>query len=153
MYDTILIPTDGSDVAENAIDHAIDLAEQYDATLHALYVVDTAAIDIGLGTEQVQRITEGKFSEMSELKARATEATNVVAERAGDDLEVVQSIEAGQPHTVISQYADDNDVDLVVMGSAGRGGVRRAILGSVAERTLRTTRSPVLVVDVREDDD
>ncbi|MFA9426033.1 universal stress protein [Natronorubrum sp. A-ect3] len=153
MYDTILIPTDGSDVAENAIDHAIDLAEQYDATLHALYVVDTDAIDIGLGTEQVQRIKDGKFGEMSELKARATEATDVVTERAGDDLEVVQSIEAGRPHAVISEYAEDNDVDLIVMGSAGRGGVRRAILGSVAERTLRTTRIPVLVVDAREDDE
>lgn len=151
MYDTILIPTDGSDVAENAIDHAIDLARRYDATLHALYVVDTDAIDISLGTEQVDRIKEGRFGEMTELHDRAKAATSTVAERAGDDLEVTQSIEAGQPHRVISDYAADNDVDLVVMGSAGRGGVRRAILGSVAERTLRTTRVPVLIVDIHDD--
>ncbi|SIS11897.1 universal stress protein [Natronorubrum thiooxidans] len=153
MYDTILIPTDGSDVAENAIDHAIDLAKRYDATLHTLYVVDTDAIDISLGTEQVQRIKDGKFGEMSELKDRATAATSTVADRARADLEVVQSVKAGQPHRVISAYATDNDVDLIVMGSAGRGGVRRAILGSVAERTLRTTRVPVLVVDMHENDD
>ena len=152
MYDTILIPTDGSDVAENAIDHAIDLAKRYDATLHALYVVDTDAIDISLGTEQVQRIKSGRFSEMPELQERAKNATSTVTERAGDDLEVVESVKAGQPHRVISAYATDNDVDLVVMGSAGRSGVRRAILGSVTERTLRTTRVPVLVVDIHEDD-
>ncbi|MDQ2050605.1 universal stress protein [Natronolimnohabitans sp. A-GB9] len=151
MYDNILIPTDGSDVAENAIDHAIDLARRYDATLHALYVVDIDAIDISLGTEQVQRIKGGQFGEMTELKARATAATSSVTEQA-DDLEVIESVEAGQPHRVIDSYATANGIDLVVMGSAGRSGVRRAILGSVAERTLRTTQLPVLVVDARGDD-
>lgn len=152
MYDDILIPTDGSDVAETAIDHAIDLARTYDATLHALYVVDVDAVDVSLGTEQVQRIKEGHFEEMTELQARATEATGSVVEQAGDDLEVVEAIEAGQPHRAISDYVDENGVDAVVMGSAGRGGVRRALLGSVAERTVRSVTAPVMVVDVREDE-
>ena len=151
MYDTILVPTDGSDTAEYAVEHAIDLAEKYDADVHALYVVDTSAIDVSLGTEQVDRIQQGKFGDMPELEQRANEATGVVAAKAeAHDIDVTEAVVAGQPHKQISNYAADNDVDLIVMGSAGRSGVRRALLGSVAERTLRSTTVPVLVVD-RED--
>ncbi len=151
MYDDILIPTDGSDVAEAAIDHAIDIAETYDATLHALYVIDIDAIDVSLGTEQVQRLREGHFEEMDDLQTRATEATESVAEQAADDLEVIEAIEAGQPHRAIRDYVDEHGIDAVVMGSAGRGGVRRALLGSVAERTVRSVTAPVMVVDAREE--
>ena len=151
MYDTILIPTDGSDVAENAIEHALDLAERYDATIHALYVVDTDAMDLSLGPEQVDRIRAGQFGEMEDLERRARRATERVATR-GDErgVDVLEEIVAGQPHRQIANYAEKNDVDLIVIGSHGRSGVRRALLGSVTERVLRTTRTPVLVVDVRE---
>lgn len=152
MYDTILIPTDGSGVAETAISHAIDLADRYDAALHTMYVVDTSAVDIGLGTEQVDRIKSGRFDEMPELESRAREATGNVVERGRErDVNVTEAIVGGQPHREIADYADANGVDLIVLGSAGRGGVSRALLGSVAERTLRTTSVPVLVVDARRD--
>ncbi|MDG5761595.1 universal stress protein [Natronococcus sp. A-GB1] len=148
MYDTILVPTDGSDTAEYAVEHAIDLAETYGADVHALYVVDTSAIDVGLGTEQVDRIRQGQFGDMPELEQRANEATGVVAAKAdAHDIDITEAVVAGQPHKQISNYAANNDVDLIVMGSAGRSGVRRALLGSVAERTLRSTKIPVLVVD------
>ncbi|WIV67921.1 universal stress protein [Natrialbaceae archaeon AArc-T1-2] len=153
MYERILIPTDGSEVAENAVTHALDIASQYGAEVHTMYVIDVDAIDVSLGTEQVQRIKEGQFDEMPELQAQAQAAMDTVAER-GEDLgvEVTESITAGQPHRQISRYAEDNDVDLVVMGSAGRSGVRRALLGSVAERTLRTTKIPVMVVDIHDEE-
>ena len=152
MYDTILVPTDGSKVAENAVEHAIDIAAKYDATVHALYVIDTSAMDIGLGAEQVDRIRQGKYDEMPEIQERANAATSSVAERAAEHgLEVIESVGAGQPHDRIAGYAEKNDVDMIVMGSAGRGGVKRVLLGSVAERTLRSTDIPVLVVDIREE--
>ncbi|MFP8953598.1 universal stress protein [Natrialbaceae archaeon A-arb3/5] len=153
MYDTILVPTDGSDVAENAIEHAIDLAATYDADLHALYVVDLSAMDVAIGTEQIDRFRQGDLADLPELEARATDAVERVTEQAaGHGVDVTESIVAGNPHKQIAGYAEDEGVDLIVMGSAGRGGVRRALLGSVAERTLRTTDTPVLVVDVRQDD-
>lgn len=152
MYDRILIPTDGSDVAEAAIEQALDIAGKYDAELHALYVVDTDAVAYSLGTEQVDRLRQGKFDEMTELKSKAESATGYVGALAEEHgIDVVEHHAGGQPHRVIDNYAKNNDIDLIVMGSHGRSGVRRALLGSVTERTLRSTHTPVLVVDYQDE--
>ena len=152
MYKSILVPTDGSAVAENAVDHAIDIASQYDADVHALYVVDLDAMDVAVGTEQIDRFKQGDLSDLPELEQRARNATDYVAEQASEHgLEVTEAIVAGNPRKRIADYGEEHDIDMVVMGSAGRGGVRRMLLGSVAERTLRATTIPVLVVDARED--
>lgn len=148
MYERILVPTDGSDVAEVAVEQAIDLAEKYDSEIHALYVADTDSIAYSLGTEQVDRIRQGNFNEMTELRREAEDATGYVTDRASEHgIKVTEHHEGGQPHTMIGKYAEDHDIDLIVMGSHGRAGVRRALLGSVTERTLRSTHVPVLVVD------
>ncbi|WP_049890552.1 universal stress protein [Natrinema versiforme] len=152
MYDRILVPTDGSDTAEKAVEHALDLAEQYGAAVHALYVVDTNAMSLSLGAEQLDRIEQGNYGEMGEVRERAESATGYVADRARElGLETVEHVSAGRPHDMIGNYVADNDIDLVVMGSHGRTGVRRALLGSVTERTLRSTRAPVLVIDSDND--
>ena len=153
MYERILVPTDGSDVAEAAVAHALDLAEKYDAEVHALYVVDVDSVNLSLGTEQVDRLKQGRFDEMEELKQKAEEATGAVAALGGErGVDVVEHVSGGRPHTVIGDYAESHDIDLIVMGSHGRAGVRRALLGSVTERTLRSTHVPVLVVDYPDED-
>lgn len=153
MYEKILVPTDGSDTAEVAVEHALDIADKYGAEVHTLYVVDTDSMSLTLGAEQVDRIRQGQYDEMDEVRARAEKATGAVADRGRErGLEVVEHVSAGRPHALIEEYAETNDVDLIVMGSHGRAGVRRALLGSVTERTLRSTDVPVLVVDVRKDE-
>ena len=153
MYEKILVPTDGSTVAENAVEHALDIAEQYGAEVHALYVVDVDSMSLTLGAEQLDRIEAGRFDEMDEVRSNAEEATGYVADRAAErGLEAVEHISSGRPPENVASYAADNDIDLVVMGSHGRSGVKRALLGSVTERTLRETHVPVLVVDVRGED-
>ena len=148
MYQRILVPTDGSNVAEAAVEKAIDLAATYDAEVHALYVADVDAIAYGLGSEQLERIRQGKFSEMDEFAEQAREATEyVISEGKERGVAVTEFHTGGKPHREIADYAEENDIDLVVMGSHGRAGVRRALLGSVTERTLRSTHVPVLVVD------
>lgn len=150
MYDRILVPTDGSDVAQTAVDQAVDIAAKYGADVHALYIADTDAIAYSLGAEQVDRIRQGKFSEMTELQEKAEAATGYVREEGEKHgIDVTEHHAGGQPHDMIADYAEDHDVDLIVMGSHGRAGVRRALLGSVTERTLRSTHVPVLVVDYR----
>ena len=148
MYDNILVPTDGSDTAESAVDHAIDIAEKYDATVHALYVVDIDATNYSLGTEQIDRIRRGDIDEMTEVKAEADEATGYVVDRAAEHgLAVEEHVTAGQPARAIRKFVEDSEIDLVVMGSHGRSGLSRVVLGSVAEKVLRRTPLPVLVVD------
>ena len=148
MYDNILVPTDGSETSEIAVDNAVDIAEKYGATVHALYVVDVDATSYGLGTEQVDRIRQGHLDEMPEVKEDAEEATHYVAnaaEAAGLDFE--EHIRVGEPARAIRKFVEENDIDLVVMGSHGRSGLSRVILGSVAEKVLRRTHLPVLIVD------
>ena len=151
MYEKILVPTDGSETSEAAVEHAIGLAEKYGAEVHALYVVDTDSMSLSLGAEQLDRIEQGHFGEMTEIKDRADSATGFVADRAKEHgLETVEHVSAGRPHSLIEDYVEDNDIDLVVMGSHGRSGIKRALLGSVAERTLRSVTAPVMVVDSRD---
>jgi len=154
MYDNILVPTDGSDAARNAVEQAVDLAAKYDATVHALYVVDVDATNLTLGTEQVDRIRQGRIDEMPEVKAEADEATGQVAEVAAEHgVPVEEHVTAGSPSRAIRNFVEDNDIDMVVMGSHGRSGLSRVVLGSVAEKVLRRTRVPVLVVDLHEEDE
>ncbi|ELY47802.1 universal stress protein [Natronorubrum bangense] len=151
MFDRVLVPTDGSEAAELAVPYAVELAEQFDATLYPMYVVDTDALSHALGSEQVDRIDAGQFGEMRELHERAAAAIDRVREYTTAALEVEPVIEAGVPHEVITTFAEDTDIDLIVMTSQGRGGVKRALLGSVTERVARGTSVPVLVVDSGDD--
>ncbi|MDR5674077.1 Nucleotide-binding protein, UspA family [Halalkaliarchaeum sp. AArc-CO] len=138
MYDRILIPTDGSPAAEAAIEHAIDIAEKYDATVHALFVVDGAAYStLEAGAEIVMEALE------SEGK-RAVERIAEIADDAGLDCET--SVVSGTAYRSIREYIDDHDIDLVVMGTHGRRGIDRYLLGSVTERVVRTSDVPVLTV-------
>jgi nucleotide-binding universal stress UspA family protein len=145
MYDTILVPTDDSEAARAAIEQAVDLAAHLDATVHALYVVDVEAVNYSLGTEQVDRIEQGNLDEMTEVKANADAATGRVAEVAdAHGVPVEEHVTAGEPATEIRAVAEDV-ADLIVMGSHGRSGLSRVVLGSVTETVLRNTDLPVLV--------
>lgn len=151
MYERILVPTDGSDTAEQAVEHALDLAEKYGAEVHTLYVVDTDSMSLSLGTEQVDRIQQGQYGEMEEVRERAEAATGSVAERARErNLDVVEHVSAGRPYVLIETYAKNNDIDLIVMASHGRSGVKRMLLGSVTEKVVRTAEIPVMVVNVTD---
>ncbi|MFB6136398.1 MAG: universal stress protein [Halobacteriaceae archaeon] len=142
MYDHILVPTDGSPQAGNAVAHALDLAEQFDSTVHALYVVEV---------EDVRDRIRGVEGIHDKLTEHGAEAVERVAERGAErGVEVVTAVERGAPHEVIREYAEEHGVDLVVMGTHGRTGVDRALLGSVTERVVRTAPVPVLTVRLGE---
>lgn len=143
MYETVLLPTDGSDESLGALDHALDIADAYDAALHALYVVDTSYPYTGFddGAIDLKPIREALREEGEETLRRVEER----AERAGT--EFVGAIrEASVVHRAVLDYADGNDVDLIVMGTRGRRGLDRWLLGSVTERVVRTADVPVLTV-------
>lgn len=138
MYRRILLPTDGSPGTERAVDHALDLARQYDAGLHVLYVVDTAALPLDAHARRaVAYLTEEGLLSTEEIVERA--------EDVGID-PVVGTVAQGVPHEVVLEYVDANDIDLVVMGTHGRRGLDRYLLGSVTERVVRLATVPVLTV-------
>lgn len=138
MYDTILIPFDGSDEARRGAEHGIGLAEALGATVHALYVVDLP------GVPRTVYIRDDEESIREEYRAYGEEVTGEVCDMAADaGLECTAAIKSGAPAEEIVDYAEDEGVDLIVMGSAYQGRFR-AVLGSTSEKVVRTSTVPVL---------
>ena len=148
MYDRILVPTDGSDCADLAVEHAINLADQYDAELHVLSVVDARDVSHSAPAISPQQVEQT-------LRERAESVVSDVADRATDAgvVDVVTAIEPGVPDDVVVDYASENDCDLIVMGTHGRTGLERYLLGSVTERTVRRSDVPVLTVRSHEEEE
>jgi len=144
MYETILVPTDGSAGASAALDEGIALAEQFDATIHSLNVVDVGAVQPEAGAVDLVE----SFERMGE------QTTDAAVTRAADaDVEAVGHVTTGTAHRAITEYVADHDVDLVVMGTHGRTGLERYLLGSVTEKVVRTADVPVLTVRAPADEE
>ena len=138
MYDSILIPTDGSEEAAEAVTHGIKLAGAFDAEVHALYVVETEATYIltaELGDEEIE-----------EYKTYGRDVVTQVADEAADrGLGSTGALRVGSIPEEITEYAEDQDVDTIVMGRRGRGAIEQ-YLGSNSEKVIRMTDIPVTVV-------
>jgi nucleotide-binding universal stress UspA family protein len=134
--DSIAVATDGSDSVRRAVGVALDVAERFDAAVHALSVVDTDEIDSS--PEQLR-------DDLADaLERQADEALADVAARA--DRPVTTAVRQGRPADEIVAYAREEDVDAVAVGTRGRHGENRLLVGSVAERVVRTAPVPVLTV-------
>lgn len=138
MFDDILIPTDGSDCAEAAVDYAEDLATRYGATVHAVCVVDPRKLEHGPHYDQEKE----KYTNIAE---------NTCNDLSAADLSAKPAALTDLPHKAILQYATKHDIDLIVMGTHGRTGVERYLLGSITEKVVRLSDVPVLTV--RDEDD
>ena len=143
MYDRILLSTDGGVASEAATAHAIELAAAHDAELHVLFVVDESVVTAYSGDEYVDE-AEGPEHGLEELGEEALAAVSADAADAGVD--VVEKIRHGRPAESIVGYADDADVDLLVLGTKRRPDEYRALLGSVTDRVLRLTHRPATVI-------
>jgi len=137
-YERMLVPTDGSPAATDAAEHVVGLAASIDATLHVLSVVE----DTTLGPD-IRSAMSGEDSE--EAAAEAVESVVSMAKTRGVS-EVVGHVEHGTPIDVILDSVDSNDVHAVGMGTTGRRGTDRILLGSVAEKTVRSAPVPVMTV-------
>jgi len=137
MYEQILLPTDGSEGTRGAVEHAINLATTYDATLHTIYVVDT---NVGIDAS-----VPGTLDTLEEAGENAIDDVIQQAEAAG--VKTTEGVVAqGTPHQAILDYIDEHDIDLVVMGTHGRTGLDRYLLGSITEKVVRLSDAPVLTV-------
>lgn len=138
MIDRILIATDGSKKAEAAETYALDMAELAGAELHALYVVATGAsyiLTVDLGDDALQE--DEQFGEDT--------VKEVISQAADRGLEGQGVVKRGNVAAEITDYANENDVDHIVVGRQGRGAIEQ-YLGSTAEKVVRMSRVPVTVV-------
>ncbi len=140
----ILFPTDFSKGSDNALLYAIDLAKQYNATLfilHIIYdVIQTTGWDVPhLPLEQLDK----------DLTASSEQKLDKFSEEAVRDLEKVEKRTiTGVPYQEIVQFAEDEKIDLIVIGTHGRTGLDRVFFGSTAERVVRMAPCPVLSVRI-----
>lgn len=140
MISKILTPTDGSDTAKAAVQYASDIAKAENAevlvvgVVHSLEYGDTADID---PTSQIEA-DEKRFvdEEVAALQAAGVKATGTV-------------VGNGRVDRAITQAAKDQGADVIVMGTHGRSGLSRAVIGSVADRVIRHSEVPVVLVPLK----
>ncbi|MBK9710751.1 MAG: universal stress protein [Kouleothrix sp.] len=127
MYKRIMVPLDGSDLAQTALPHALEMCRAFGATLVLLHVRDARQ-----GSAEASR--------------RYLEYTR--RSYANTDLSIELAVREGPVAEAIVQAAGDEQIDVVVMATHGRSGLKRVVYGSVAEHVLRVSAKPVLLVRV-----
>lgn len=138
MYENILVPTDGSKEAKKGEAHAVDLAAAIGSTVHALYVVEEGGNPW---------MSEPMEDQLDRARSYGEEITGEVGEAAAAaGVEFVSGVKVGPAaHEKIIEYAEEEDADLIVMGSGYHGQIG-GLLGSTADKVLRSAEVPVLTV-------
>jgi nucleotide-binding universal stress UspA family protein len=142
----ILAPTDFSEYSKKAVASALELAKKFGAKLSILHVIELPPYPV---EGYVSPSVSATFLE--DLERQATqELAQVVPEAEGAKLEVVRLVAVGTPYRKIIETAEAEQVDLIVMATAGRTGFSHLVMGSIAERVVRTATCPVLTIRPRE---
>ncbi|WP_265109934.1 universal stress protein [Halosolutus halophilus] len=135
MPEHILVPVDGSEQAARALDYVLE--EFPDATITLLHVFSDGPPEIHL---------EKRGEDYDDLRARRREMLDRLVDERAHGGTIETEVVVGRPSREIVRYADEHDIDRVVMGSHGRDGASRVLLGSVAETVVRRAPVPVTVV-------
>ncbi|MFB6141245.1 MAG: universal stress protein [Halosimplex sp.] len=137
----LLVGSDGSEGSESAVDEGIDLAAATGATLHVVSVLESDVLGFDVRSSQVEAERERRTDEVLADARERGEDRGVAVETAIEEGGVVEELDA---------YAEDHDVDLVAVGTHGRTGIDRRLLGSVTENLIRSSSVPVLSVRADE---
>ncbi len=138
----ILVPIDFSEFSKNALKYAIPFAQQFQASIDLLYVVEPAIYPADFSFGQV-----GFPNVEEELRKRGTEELeNLMKKEIGRRLPARFSVRTGKPFYEINQYAKEEEVDLIVIATHGHSGVEHILFGSTAEKVVRKAPCAVLVV-------
>jgi nucleotide-binding universal stress UspA family protein len=136
---TILVATDFSECAEQALDYAVALADKLGAKIHLLNVIGVPA----MGIPEVGLAVTSTLIE-STVRTHTAELDKLATRRGSAAIETV--LRTGDARDLIIDVAREVAADLIVMGTHGRRGVRRALIGSIAESVVRTAPCPVLTI-------
>lgn len=130
MVDTVFVPYEGSQQATEAVEFAV--TEFDPEQLHVLYVINP--------------VETGYLSDVPEVDRAEAILDEARQQLADIDVEIIAAVESGRPDRKIIEYTDTHEVDIIVMGSHGREGIARVLLGSVAETVVRRASVPVCIV-------
>jgi nucleotide-binding universal stress UspA family protein len=146
IYRRILLPLDRSEISEQAVPHALAQARRFGAEVILLRVLEPLT--------NVKGLSDGDLEDMRAFSLRrAQEYLDDLVARADCEEITVRGITVeGRPHEKILQYAEANDVDLIVICTRGRSGFSRWLMGSVADRVVRGAKVPVLLVRAEQMD-
>lgn len=146
VFKRILIATDGSKPSEHAARVAIDLAALSGGMVFAVYVVDSGRISDAVdgGIELAKDVTDGARLGLQKEGHMAARFVEELAKASG--VPVQTKVHIGYPAETILKSAAENQSDAIVIGSLGRTGLSRILLGSVAEKVVRNSKIPVVVV-------
>ncbi len=144
MYRNIMLAVDGSSSSERAIEEAVRMASLAHATVHAVYVVDKSALFNYGGYYDPQALLEALRNDGRSALDQAREALHAAGVPVEEKTIETESM-ADDVATCLQRYAERIGADLVVMGTHGRRGVPRLVLGSVSERFLRFSTCPVML--------
>ena len=139
---SILIATDGSDNVKNAVNWGVGLAKASGAKVTALYAVPPAGVGVAVRGEMWAKALEGHLKEEGD---KATAYVVDIGNKEGVEVECV-IIDGKPPANGIVDFAAENNIDLIVMGTLGLTGLTHILLGSVAENVVRHAKRPVLVI-------
>jgi len=145
MYKVIMAPTEGSDSERAALSVAVKLAQRFDAELRLVRVDATPLVIETIPRPPVLEITEQTLRDERLARLRKLEALGAQCRGLGE-IRVITALEDGPVAPTLRNYARKFNVDLIVMSSHSRGGLRRVTLGSVTDYLIRNTNIPVLVV-------
>lgn len=135
----ILVPLDFSDCASDALGYAAMMAKQFEATVILVHVIDTQGLAGGFSLS-----VEERDQALEAVGGKLLSDAAATLENAG--IEVIQQVRKGAPYQAILDAAEEHGADLIIMGTNGRTGLERLVLGSVAEKIVQTSQRPVLTV-------
>lgn len=149
MFKRVLVAVDGSPTSRRALKLAVDLAAHHRAKLFALHVIDERAIGLGLSASGyvAPAYVEGLIDALRKAGRKLLAAAQRSARAAGQPIQglLIESLGEGVAHTILDE-AHKVRADLIVLGTHGRRGVARIVMGSDAETVVREARVPVLLV-------
>ena len=142
MFSKILVPVDFSEYTDEILEYATEIARKFGASLHLMHVIPT----MDYFTPYESFITPENAE--AAQQAIAADVKKHLEETAGpiSGIAVTRAVRTGAAFVEITQYAESEGIDLIVMGTHGRGGIEHLLLGSVAGRVIRRAPCPVLTI-------
>ncbi len=142
MFSKILVPVDFSEYTDEIMEYALEVAKRFGSSLHLIHVIPTmdyfTPYESFIALENVEAAQKAIEAEVKkQLEATAGSITGIA---------VTKAMRTGAAFVEITEYAESEGIDLIVMGTHGKGGIEHLLLGSVAGRVIRRAPCPVLTI-------